>query len=87
MAVRVTAPPLAKPAVAVSLKDWLAMVPLPLASSCELRRGRAGFRVSHHASRVSERFGAFASRFGAFASRCGVATRPIRRGRFAALEN
>lgn len=80
LAVRVTAPPLAKPAVAVSLKDWLAMVPLPLASSCELRRGRAGFRVSHHASRVSERFGAFASRR-------GVATRPIRRGRFAALEN
>lgn len=80
MAVRVTAPPLAKPAVAVSLKDWLAMVPLPLASSCELRIGRAGFRVSHHASRVSERFGAFASRR-------GVATRPIRRGRFAALEN
>lgn len=79
LAVRVTAPPLAKPAVAVSLKDWLAMVPLPLASSCELRRGRAGFRVSHHASRVSERFGAFASRR-------GVATRPIRRGRFAALE-
>ena len=79
LAVRVTAPPLAKPAVAVSLKDWLAMVPLPLASSCELGIGRAGFRVSHHASRVSERFGAFASRR-------GVATRPIRRGRFAALE-